>query len=148
MNYNLQEGSFTLPPLAWQDFSMNVLRDDSRGISLVVSRGAVPAGSDYEQAFRQQWAALQLQSTTLEPGPFNHIQFGVDKAIPGIEVFCKFAHNEQKVSQYQLAMAVPGASALIILTYSTLQAFSDEDTQRWQAIKDSFNLNNFVAQQH
>jgi hypothetical protein len=41
MKYTLQEGSFSLFPAAWQDNSMNIIRDDESGLSVVVSRGAI-----------------------------------------------------------------------------------------------------------
>ena len=47
MKYTLQEGSFSLFPAAWQDNSMNIIRDDESGLSVVVSRGVIPDGSDY-----------------------------------------------------------------------------------------------------
>ena len=50
MKYTLQEGSFSLFPAAWQDNSMNIIRDDESGLSVVVSRGVIPDGSDYEQS--------------------------------------------------------------------------------------------------
>jgi len=54
MKYTLQEGSFSLFPAAWQDNSMNIIRDDESGLSVVVSRGVIPDGSDYEQEFHRQ----------------------------------------------------------------------------------------------
>lgn len=55
MQYHLNEGSFSLPASDWLDNSMNVLRDDANGISVIVSRGPVPDGSDFEKEFHRQW---------------------------------------------------------------------------------------------
>jgi len=54
MKYTLQEGSFSLFPAAWQDTSMNILRDDHSGLSVVVSRGTIPEGSDLTTEFNRQ----------------------------------------------------------------------------------------------
>lgn len=61
MKYTLQEGSFTLFPAAWQDNSMNIIRDDESGLSVVVSRGVIPDGSNYEQEFHRQWDGCVLR---------------------------------------------------------------------------------------
>ncbi|MED5677410.1 DcrB-related protein, partial [Enterobacter hormaechei] len=55
MKYPPQEGSFPLFPAAWQDNSMNIIRDDERGLSVVVTRVVIPDGSDNEQDFHRQW---------------------------------------------------------------------------------------------
>lgn len=61
MKYTLEEGSFSLFPAARQDNSMNIIRDDESGLSVVVSRGVIPDGSDYEQEFHRQWEVLRPQ---------------------------------------------------------------------------------------
>ncbi len=61
MKYTLREGSFSLFPAARQDNSMNIIRDDESGLSVVVSRGVIPDGSDYEQEFHRQWEVLRPQ---------------------------------------------------------------------------------------
>ncbi len=42
MKYTLQEGSFSLFAAPWQDSTMNILRDEESGLSLVITRGAIP----------------------------------------------------------------------------------------------------------
>lgn len=61
MKYTLQEGSFSLFPAAWQDNTMNIIRDDESGLSVVVSRGVIPDGSDHEKEFHRQWELLRPQ---------------------------------------------------------------------------------------
>lgn len=50
---------------------MNIIRDDESGLSVVVSRGAIPDGSDYEKSFTAsgiycdlRWAKLPKANST------------------------------------------------------------------------------------
>ena len=38
---------------------MNIIRDDESGLSVVVSRGVIPDGSDHEKEFHRQWELLR-----------------------------------------------------------------------------------------
>ena len=57
MKYTLGEGSFSLFPAARQDNTMNIIRDDESGLSVVVSRGVIPDGSDHEKSSTASGAA-------------------------------------------------------------------------------------------
>jgi len=83
MKYTLQEGSFTLFPAAWQDNSMNIIRDDESGLSVVVSRGVIPDGSDYEQEFHRQWDVLRPQMGEIAQSEFQHVKAGPAGKIEG-----------------------------------------------------------------
>ncbi|ELP25382.1 hypothetical protein F385_1580 [Pantoea agglomerans 299R] len=49
MNYKFNEGAFSLFPAAWQDTTMNILRDEASGLAGVVSRGVIAEDSDAEK---------------------------------------------------------------------------------------------------
>ena len=81
MKYTLQEGSFSLFPAAWQDNSMNIIRDDESGLSVVVSRGVIPDGSDYKQEFHRQWDVLRPQMGEIAQSEFRSVKAGPDGKI-------------------------------------------------------------------
>ena len=71
MEYLLQEGSFSLFPASWQDTSMTVLRDNDSGLSIIVSRGTIPTGSDFEKEFHRQWDVLRTQMSDINRANFS-----------------------------------------------------------------------------
>ncbi|MGM3309861.1 DcrB-related protein, partial [Enterobacter hormaechei subsp. steigerwaltii] len=125
MKYTLQEGSFTLFPAAWQDNSMNIIRDDESGLSVVVSRGVIPDGSDYEQEFHRQWDVLRHQMGEIAQSEFQHVKAGPAGNIDGVEVETTFDRNGQRLWQKQLAVQTPGKPVLMIFTLSALKAFTE-----------------------
>jgi hypothetical protein len=127
MKYTLQEGSFSLFPAAWQDNSMNIIRDDESGLSVVVSRGAIPDGSDYEKEFHRQWDLLRPQMGEITQSEFHRVNAGPKSNIDGIEVETAFDRNGQRLWQKQLAVQTPGKPVLMIFTLSALRAFTEED---------------------
>ncbi|MEG7491086.1 DcrB-related protein [Enterobacter hormaechei] len=141
MKYTLQEGSFTLFPAAWQDNSMNIIRDDESGLSVVVSRGVIPDGSNYEQEFHRQWDVLRPQMGEIAQSEFQHVKAGPAGNIDGIEVETTFDRNGQRLWQKQLAVQTPGKPVLMIFTLSALNSFTAEDEGRWSALKKSVTLN-------
>lgn len=142
MKYTLQEGSFSLFPAAWQDNSMTILRDDDSGLSVVVSRGVVPDGSDYEQEFHRQWDALRAQMGDIKQSEFCRVTAGADGKINAVEVETAFERNGQRLWQKQLAVQTPDKPVLMIFTLSALRPFTDEDGERWNTLKQTLTLNN------
>ena len=142
MKYTLQEGSFSLFPAGWQDASMNILRDEESGLSVVVSRGIIPDGSDAGQEFHRQWEMLRVQMGEISQSAFSQVMAGPQRDIPGTEVETAFERNGQRLWQKQLAVQTPGKPVLMIFTLSALRPFTDEDGARWDAIKQSLTLHN------
>lgn len=54
MDYLFQEGYFTLPAIAWQDCTVNILKNPQTGASLVITRGIIPQGATLEDEFEKQ----------------------------------------------------------------------------------------------
>lgn len=142
MNYQFNEGTFALFPAAWQDTTMNILRDDASGLALVVSRGAIPEGSDAENEFQRQWDTLRSQMGHIQQTEFVRVMAGVDNALRAVEVETAFDRNGQAVWQKQLATQVPDTDIFMIFTLSAMRPFNEEDAQRWSAFKQSLSLNN------
>lgn len=141
MKYTLQEGSFTLFPAAWQDATMNILRDEESGLSLVISRGAIPENSDFEQEFHRQWEMLRTQMGEVRQSEFERVSAGPENNIRAVEVETSFSRNGQPLWQKQLAVQVPDKPVLMIFTLSAQHAFTEEESLRWNAIKQSLTLN-------
>ncbi|AWQ18330.1 DcrB-related protein [Pantoea ananatis] len=142
MNYQFNEGAFALFPAAWQDTTMNILRDDASGLALVVSRGVIPEDSDAEKEFQRQWDTLRSQMGHIQQTEFVRVTAGADNALRAVEVETAFDRNGQAVWQRQLATRVPDSNILMIFTLSAMRAFNEEDGQRWSAFKQSLSLNN------
>ncbi|MDI6539460.1 DcrB-related protein [Pantoea ananatis] len=142
MNYQFNEGAFALFPAAWQDTTMNILRDDASGLALVVSRGVIPEDSDAEKEFQRQWDTLRSQMGHIKQTEFVRVTAGADNALRALEVETAFDRNGQAVWQRQLATRVPDSNILMIFTLSAMRAFDEEDGQRWNAFKQSLSLNN------
>jgi hypothetical protein len=141
MNYQFNEGAFALFPAAWQDTTMNILRDDASGLALVVSRGVIPEDSDAEKEFQRQWDTLRSQMGHIQQTEFVRVTAGADNALRALEVETAFDRNGQAVWQRQLATRVPDSNILMIFTLSAMRAFNEEDGQRWSAFKQSLSLN-------
>ncbi|WP_342325078.1 DcrB-related protein [Kosakonia sp. BYX6] len=140
MEYILQEGSFSLFSANWQDTSMTLLRDEESGLSLIVSRGAIPDGSDFEKEFHRQWDVLRSQMGEITQSEFQRVLVGQNNKTRAVEVETVFVRNDQQIWQKQFAVQVPGAAVVMIFTLSALRAFTDEDSARWSAIKQSLKL--------
>ena len=142
MEYTLQEGSFSLFPAGWQDASMNILRDEQSGLSVVVSRGIIPDGSNAEQEFHRQWEMLRAHMGEISQSAFSPVMAGPQRDLPGTEVETAFERNGQRLWQKQLAVQVQDKPVLLLFTLSALRPFTEEDAARWEAIKQSLTLNN------
>lgn len=82
-----------------QDNSMNIIRDDESGLSVVVSRGVIPDGSNYEQEFHRQWDVLRPQMGEIAQSEFQYVKAGPAGNIDGIEVETTFDRNGQRLWQ-------------------------------------------------
>lgn len=78
---------------------MNIIRDDESGLSVVVSRGVIPDGSDYEQEFHRQWDVLRPQMGEIAQSEFQHVKAGPAGNIDGVEVETTFDRNGQRLWQ-------------------------------------------------
>ncbi|MFS2223222.1 DcrB-related protein [Pantoea sp. B65] len=141
MKYTLQEGSFSLFPAAWQDNTINILRDDNSGLSLVVTRGAIPDGSDVEQELQRQWEMLRAQAGEITRSGFVRVTAGADNSLRAVAVESAFVRNHLPLWQKQLALQLPAKPVMLLFTLSALRPFSEEDGQRWSALQQSLTLN-------
>jgi hypothetical protein len=140
MQYHLNEGSFSLAGDDWLDSSMNVLRNDANGITVVVSRGTIPEGSDFETEFHRQWDSMRPQMSQLQQSDFKRVSVGKRQHIRGVQVSSQFERNGQTLYQHQLAVQAEEKPTLIVFTYSALRSFNEQDEARWEALKNTISL--------
>jgi hypothetical protein len=140
MKYTLQEGSFSLFAAPWQDSTMNILRDEESGLSLVITRGTISEKGDLEQEFHRQWDLLRPQMGKITQSEFMRVLVGVDFGLKAIEVETAFERNGQNLWQRQLAVQLPDKPQLLLFTLSAQRPFSEEDGQRWSAFKHTLVL--------
>jgi len=140
MQYHLNEGSFSLTGDDWLDNSMNVLRDDASGVTVVVSRGTIPEGSDFEQEFHRQWDSMRSQMPQLQQSEFQRVSVGQRQHIRGVQVTSQFERNGQTLYQHQLAVQAEEKPVLIVFTYSSLRSFNEGDKARWEVLKNTLSL--------
>jgi hypothetical protein len=120
---------------------MTVLCDDESGLSVVVSRGTIPEGSDAEKEFHRQWDVLRTQMKEITQSDFQRVTAGADSNISATEVETTFERSGQRLWQRQFAVQVPDKPVLMIFTLSALRPFTDEDGERWDALKQTLTLN-------
>ena len=65
MTYRINEFQFDLPDASVQDTSINILRFDALGTSLVVSRSLLAEGETLQSNFEEQLAKLEKQLAEL-----------------------------------------------------------------------------------
>lgn len=140
MKYTLQEGSFSLFSAPWQDSTMNILRDEESGLSLVITRGVIPENSDVELEFHRQWELLRPQMGDIKQSEFTRVLVGADQSLKAVEVDTAFERNGQNLWQRQLAVQVPEKPQLLLFTLSAQRPFSEEDDSRWSAFKHTLVL--------
>lgn len=141
MKYHIQEGTFSVGNRSWLDNSLNILRNDQDGISIVISRGPIPEDCDFEQAFIQQWSTLREQMGRVKQSAFERISAGPLRQIRAIEVVSEFEHHGQYLFQRQLAVQVPDTAVLLVITYSSQHGLSEQELQQWDELKSTLILN-------
>ena len=141
MEYHIQEGTFSVGEKSWLDNSLNILRNDQDDISIIISRGPIPPDCDFEQAVNQQWSTLREQMGKVKQSAFERVSAGPLRQIRAIEVASEFEHHGQYLFQRQLAVQVPDSAVLLVVTYSSQHAFSEQDLQHWEELKSTLILN-------
>jgi len=136
MDYLTQDFRLALPDTACQDMSVNILKFPALSATLVVTRGALE-GQTLAQSFEQQMKRLSQQVKNFHFHDRQDVTVGPDADIPGIEIRNQFVRGPEKVFQYQLACALPGARTMLALSYVKSEPLTDADLEHWKAIKAS-----------
>lgn len=134
MNYQINEGSLSLPSDACFDGSINILRFEKLGTSLVVTRGKLQAGETLENNFDNQIKKLEAQMKEVRFQGRSNINVGKNADIPAIEVRSQYKDGNHRVYQYQLVWAMPG-ELVMAMSYVKPSPLGDAESQHWETIK-------------
>lgn len=140
MTYRLNEFQFDLPDQSVQDTSINILRFDALGTSLIVSRSLLGEGETLQSNFEGQLERLKKQVKDLRFQPPQAVRLGAAQAIDGIELSSQFSKGSEKVYQYQLALVLPGTRKMFALSYVKPQPLGEAEAAHWAAIKQTLQF--------
>ncbi|WP_460417433.1 DcrB-related protein [Pseudomonas sp. microsymbiont 2] len=142
MSYRLNEFRFALPDTQVRDTSINILRFEALGTSLIVSRSLLEEGETLQSNFDGQLQRLQQQVKDLQFQPARATQVGAAQPIEAIELSSQFSKGQEKVYQYQLALVLPGTRKMFALSYVKPTPLGDAEATHWAAIKQSIDFDN------
>ncbi|OCT22437.1 DcrB-related protein [Pseudomonas putida] len=142
MNYRLNEFRFDLPTDQVRDTSINILRFETLGTSLVVSRSLLNEGETLQSNFDDQIQRLRQQVLDLRLHTPQPVKLGADGQLEGIELQSQFTKGKEKVYQYQLALLLPGSRKMLALSYVKPQPLGEEEAAHWAALKQSLDFDN------
>lgn len=140
MTYRLNEFQFDLPDQRVQDTSINILRFDALGTSLIVSRSLLGEGETLQSNFEGQLERLKKQVKDLRFQPPQAVRLGAAQAIDGIELSSQFSKGTEMVYQYQLALVLPGTRKMFALSYVKPQPLGAAEAAHWAQIKHTLQF--------
>lgn len=140
MTYRINEFQFDLPDASVQDTSINILRFDALGTSLVVSRSLLADGETLQSNFEGQLERLKKQVKDLRFQPPQPVRLGAAQAIAGIELSSQFSKGTDMVYQYQLALVLPGTRKMFALSYVKPQPLGAAEAAHWAQIKHTLQF--------
>lgn len=137
MNYQIQEGAFTLPPQA-QDRSVNmlVLNHGPGGLTLVVTRDVVQEGEALDAMLRRQLRTLGTQVKQMKQQEPIALQVGT-AALPAFQVALSFKQNNASVYQLQTVVALDD-NAVLAFTITCAAPLTSAQAAYAQEMLDSF----------
>jgi hypothetical protein len=139
MNYLLNEGSLELPEGSFFDGSINILRFDKLGTSLVITRGKLHEGETFEKNFDGQLKKLESQMKEVRFQGRSNIQVGKKSDIAAIEIRSQYKDGNHRVYQYQLVWALPG-ERVMAMSYIKASPLGEAEAQHWALIKAGIDL--------
>ncbi|MDF0729357.1 DcrB-related protein [Pseudomonas entomophila] len=140
MSYRLNEFRFALPDTGLHDTSINILRFEALGTSLIVSRSLLAEGETLQSNFDGQLQRLQQQVKDLRFQPAQAVRVG--QGVDAIELSSQFSKGSEKVFQYQLALVLPGTRKMFALSYVKAQPLGEAEAAHWAALKQSLDFDN------
>ncbi|AIZ35182.1 DUF1795 domain-containing protein [Pseudomonas parafulva] len=142
MNYRLNEFCLALPDTDVRDTSINILRFERLGTSLIVSRSALADDETLQSNFDGQLQRLQQQVKDLQFQPAHPVKVGAAQDIEAIELSSQFSKGQEMVYQYQLALVLPGTRKMFALSYVKPSPLGESEASHWAAIKQSLDFDN------
>lgn len=142
MSYRLNEFRLALPDADVRDTSINILRFEALGTSLIVSRSLLAEGETLQSNFDGQLQRLQQQVKDLQFQPAQTLRVGTSQDIDAIELSSQFSKGQEKVFQYQLALVLPGTRKMLALSYVKPTPLGAAEAAHWARLKQSLEFDN------
>lgn len=139
MNYLLNEGSLALPGDSFFDGSINILRFDKLGTSLVITRGKLQDGETFEKNFESQLKKLESQMKEVRTQGRANVQIGKKSDIHAIEVRSQYKDGNHRVYQIQLVWELPG-ELVMAMSYIKASPLGEVEAKHWEMIKAGIDL--------
>lgn len=139
MSYQINEGSLSLPGDAYFDGTINILRFEKLGTSLVVTRGKLQEGETLEKNFDNQIRKLEAQMKEVRFQRRSNVNVGKNSDTPAIEVRSQYKDGNHRVYQFQLVWAMPGEQVMA-LSYVKPSPLGELESQHWEEIKAGIDI--------
>ena len=139
MNYLLNEGAVALPSDSFFDGSINIIRFDKLGTSLIITRGKLQEGETFEEHFEGQFRKLESQMKEVRTQGRANVQIGKKSDIQAIEVRTQYKDGKNRVYQCQLVWEMPG-ELVMAMSYVKTSPLGEAEAQHWEMIKAGIDL--------
>lgn len=139
MHYQLNEGLLALPGDSFFDGSINILRFDKLGTSLVITRGKLQDGETLEKNFESQIKKLEAQMKEVRFQGRSNVQVGKNSDVPAIEIRSQYKDGNHRVYQFQLVWELPG-ELVMAMSYIKATPLGEAEAQHWEMIKAGIDL--------
>ena len=139
MNYSLNEGVIDLPSAEYFDGSINIIRFDKLGTSLVITRGKLQDGETVESNFEGQLKKLKSQMKEVKFQGRTDVLFGKVSNISGIEIRSQYRDGDKRVYQLQLVWGLPG-NRVMAMSYIKPSPIGETESQHWDVIKSGVDF--------
>ena len=137
MDYQINEGRFTLPPSATdRSVNMLVLNLGPGGLTLVVTRDVVQEGEDLDSFLTRQLRTLASQVKHFKQQERIVLAVGA-AALPGLQINSSFKQNNASIHQRQSVVRLAG-NGVLVLTLTCASPLTAEQAAYAQQLLDSF----------
>ena len=137
MDYQINEGSFTLPDSAVdRSVNMLVLNLGPGGLTLVVTRDQLQEGEDLDGFLTRQLRTLASQVKSFKQQERIAVSVGA-AGLAGLQIASAFKQNNASIHQRQTVVCLAG-SAVLVLTMTCAAPLNAEQSAYAQQLLDSF----------
>lgn len=142
MLYITNETQFNIPSTNLKDVTLNILKFQDLGTTLVISRSELSNEETLESSLDEQLKRLENYVKGLKFQAKNKINFGKNQDIEAYELRNQFIKGTEKVFQYQLVCIIPGTRTMLAMSYVKNTDLEQAEMAHWQTIKQSFEFKN------
>ena len=134
--YRMNEGHLALLGEGWTDCTMHVIRHIHSHASLIITRGVITPGRTFAGELQYQHEQISQQIADFQQSEAVPVHLPLLPDCPARETAATYTRGQHVCHQRQLAVQLP-EQRLLILTCTTLQAFSSDDEAFWLNVKNT-----------